>query len=314
MNNSKVKVLYIAGTGRSGSTLLSHILAQITGFFSVGEAVLMWEENFISNRLCGCMTPFRECEVWRGIMDEAYGGIDLQDAEEMHRLRCTFARTRSLPLLLMPRREKLLGSSFKKYVDNLEKVYQAMQSSTGCNLIVDASKFPAYGYILRTIPTIDLYVVHLVREPRAVAYSALRKKWNPDRGEYLRLYSPTHASLIWDYTNLTTEAVLGRSRDRYLLLRYEDVVKNPREAIERVLKLVREEASQLPFVAEDKVALTASHMLSGNPGVYKSTGIVKVQPDEEWKAKMKPWDKNLVSFLTSPLRLRYGYLNIGKRK
>jgi hypothetical protein len=176
-------------------------------------------------------------------------------------------------------------------------------------VIVDSSKFPAYGYLLSKVPTIDLYVVHLVRDPRAVAYSWLRKKWNPDVGEYLDVYSPTRSSLAWDYINLTVEAILGGSRDRSLTLRYEDLVKSPREAVERILKLVREEVPQLPFVAEDKVVLGPSHMVAGNPGVYKETGIVQLRLDEEWRSRMRLRDKRLVTLLTFPLLLRYGYLS-----
>ena len=304
----KVKVLYIAGGWRSGSTLLSHILAQIDGLFSVGEVMFMWEDNFIWNRLCGCMTPARECEVWQGVMDEAFGGIDLAHAEEMRRLRQKFIRTRYLPLLMMSARGRLLGSGYRKYLDNLEKVYWGMQSSTGCSVIVDSSKFPAYAYTLGMIPTIDLYVVHLVRDPRAVAYSWRRKKWNPDVERYLPLYSPTHSALAWDYMNFAVETILGRSSNRYLLLRYEDFVARPQEAIKRVLKLVQEEVSELPFVAEDEAVLTPSHMVAGNPGVYKQTGTVRLRLDQDWRAKMKPRDRNLATVLTFPLARRYGYL------
>ena len=307
--NSKVKVLYIAGGWRSGSTLLSHILAQVAGVFSVGEPMFMWEDNLIWNRLCGCMTPARECEVWRGVMNEAYGGIDLRHAEEMRRLRQSLTHTRHLSLLLMPGRERLLGPGYRRYLDNLEKLYKAMQSTTGCNVIVDSSKFPAYGYLLSMIPTIDLYVVHLVRDPRAVAYSWLRKKWNPDVGKYLDVYSPTRSALAWDYINLTVEAILGGPRDRSLTLRYEDLVKSPRETIERILRLVGQEVPQLPFVAEDKVVLGPSHMVAGNPGVYKETGPVQLRLDEEWRSSMKPGDKRQVTLLTFPLLLRYGYLS-----
>jgi hypothetical protein len=305
----KVKVLYIAGGWRSGSTLISHILAQIPGFFAAGEPMYMWEDNFLWNRLCGCMTPARECEVWRGVMDEAYGGIDLAHAEEMRRLRQSFTRTRHLPLLLAPGKEMLLGSAYRRYASNLEKVYQAMQTSTGCDLIVDSSKFPAYGYILSTIPTIDLYVVHLVRDPRAVAHSWLRKKWNPDLGKHIPVYSPAYSSLAWDYMNLSIEAVLGHSPDRYLMLRYEDFSNGPREAVKRMLKLARAETTELPFVAEDRVTLATSHMVAGNPGVYKRTGTVRIEPDEEWRAHMKPRYKTLVTLLTLPLLLRYGYMS-----
>ena len=38
------------------------------------------------------------------------------------------------------------------------------------------------------------------------------------------------------------------------------------------------------------------------------TGTVELRPDEERKAKMSGADKNLVTALTAPLLLKYGYL------
>ena len=44
MATDKIKVLYIAGNGRSGSTLLGVLLGQIPGFFNVGEVRRVWDE------------------------------------------------------------------------------------------------------------------------------------------------------------------------------------------------------------------------------------------------------------------------------
>ena len=123
------------------------------------------------------------------------------------------------------------------------------------------------------------------------------------------LYSPTHSALAWNRVNLLTEALLKRSSDRYLRLRYEDLVDRPRETVERILALVQEEAPQVPFVAERSVKLEPTHTVTGNPGVYKKTGVLKLQLDEEWRAKMKRSDRNIVTALTIPLLFRYGYLN-----
>ena len=40
---SDVPVLYIGGWGRSGSTLLAHVLAEVPGFVSVGELRYVWQ-------------------------------------------------------------------------------------------------------------------------------------------------------------------------------------------------------------------------------------------------------------------------------
>ena len=59
MPNNRVKVLYIAGPGRSGSTVLGNVLGEIEGFFHGGELNFIWEHNLIENRLCSCGAPAR---------------------------------------------------------------------------------------------------------------------------------------------------------------------------------------------------------------------------------------------------------------
>ena len=69
----KFKVLYVAGSGRSGSTILGNILGGVEGFFSVGELRLIWERGLIRNWLCGCGVSFRECPVWSEVVSERSG-------------------------------------------------------------------------------------------------------------------------------------------------------------------------------------------------------------------------------------------------
>ena len=66
-----VQVLYIAGTGRSGSTLLAGILGQVDGIFNAGEVRYIWDRGLLANRLCGCGRQFRDCPVWDEILVEA---------------------------------------------------------------------------------------------------------------------------------------------------------------------------------------------------------------------------------------------------
>jgi hypothetical protein len=47
--------------------------------------------------------------------------------------------------------------------------------------------------------------------------------------------------------------------------------------------------------------------VSGNPSRFR-TGKIELQLDEEWKVKMRGADKNVVTALTAPLLLKYGYL------
>ena len=310
----RVKVLYVAGFGRSGSTLLGNALGQVEGFVSVGEIRQVWEYGLVRNKVCGCGAPFGECALWRPVMDGAFGGTDGVDARKMIRLRESWARTKHIPLMLTLPGERLIKRRLSEYLDTLDRLYRAVRTIAGSRVIVDTSKFPSYGFVLGMAAGIDLYIVHLVRDPRAVAYSWLRERLHPDpeNPEYMPRRSPAASALRWTARNLATEALWRRSPGRYMMLRYEDFVAEPQKAIGRVLGLVGEEWTSRPHVAEHKVELGVNHNVWGNPGRFR-TGIVQIRPDREWAYNIRSGDRRLVSSLTFPLLARYGYpLDAGK--
>lgn len=302
MREDRVKVLYIAGCERSGSTILQNVLGQIEGFFAAGELRNIWL-RLLQNKLCGCGSALRDCEVWRSVLGEAFGGVDRVAAQEMDRLR-KIARNRHLPLMLWPAGRRLLMSRLNDYPETLETLYRAIHSTTGSRVIVDSSKSPLYGQVLGLLPSIELYVVHIVRDPRGVEHSRLRRK-KSGHPEYAD-HSLLRGSLVWDISNLTEEAFGRRLPRRHLTVRYEDFVQSPKEQVNRVFRMLGEDAAELPFLRERLVSLDATHTVGGSPS-RRRTGEVELRLDEEWKAKMKQKDKAAVTALTWPLLLRYGY-------
>jgi hypothetical protein len=308
LSDGRIKVLYVAGFGRSGSTLLGNVLGQVDGFVSVGEIRNIWLHGLIQNKVCGCGVSFKECAMWQPVLDEAFGGMDQVDPRRMIRLRESWARTKHIPLMLVPPGRRLMQRRLAEYLDDLEKLYRAVLTITGARVIVDTSKFPSYGYVLGMVPSVDLHVVHLVRDPRAVAYSWQQKRLQPDpeNPEYMDRYSPTGSSLRWMARNLGAEAFWRRSPKKYLLLRYEDFVAEPQRAVRRILGLVHEETTPLPHVSEHEVELGVNHNIWGNPSRFR-TGKVVVRPDKEWASRIKPGDVRGITSLTFPLLVRYGY-------
>jgi hypothetical protein len=300
--------LYVSGFGRSGSTLLGNVLGQVDGLVSVGEIRAIWEHGLIQNKVCGCGALFNECGMWLPVLDEAFGGMGRVDPWKMIRLRESWARTKHIPLMLASPARRLLKRRLAEYVDGLGKLYQAVQATTSSRVIVDTSKFPSYGFVLGMVPSVDLYVVHLVRDPRAVAYSWQRKRLQPDpeNPEYMVRYSPVESSLRWMARNLATEAFWRRSLKRYMLLRYEDFAAEPQKGIRHILEFVGEERAALPHVAEHEAKLGVNHNIWGNPSRFR-TGTVEVRPDKEWISRIEPDDRRLITSLTFPLLVRYGY-------
>src|SRR5215208_770093 len=287
----KIKVLYIAGFGRSGSTLLGNVLGQVDDFVSVGEIRNIWLHGLIQNKVCGCGAPFKECEMWQPVLNEAFGDRGRVDPEKMIKLRESWSRTKHIPLMLTPLTRRLIRRRLAEYLDNLERLYRAVQTTTGSRVIVDTSKFPSYGFTVGMVPTVDLRVVHLVRDPRAVAYSwsCKRRQPDPENPEYILRHSRVASASRWMARNLATEAFWRRSKERYLMLRYEDFVANPQRTIRQVLELVGEGTASLPHVAKHEVKLGVNHNIWGNPSRFQ-TGMVEMQLDREWASGIKPGD------------------------
>ena len=70
-NADDVKVLFLAGKGRSGGTLLANLMGQMPGFCNVGELNRLWDSGLVHNHRCGCGLPVQECPTWAPILDEA---------------------------------------------------------------------------------------------------------------------------------------------------------------------------------------------------------------------------------------------------
>src|SRR5436190_19429903 len=62
MPDTPVRMLCLAGSGRSGSTLLALLLGQQSGIVSVGEFYRFWALG--EGRLCGCGQATAVCPFW----------------------------------------------------------------------------------------------------------------------------------------------------------------------------------------------------------------------------------------------------------
>ena len=308
-----MKVLYVVGLGRSGSTILSNSLGQIPGFFSGGELNFIWRHNVLENRLCGCGRPFRECPVWTRVMDQAFGGMDGVDPRAMMRLQNLGTRTRHIPMMLTGRGRRSLAQRLEKLLIAYGRLYEAIGAVTGSRVIVDSSKEPAHGFAMSMVPGVDFCALHLVRDPRAAAYSWSKKKPQPDTNtrDFMVRFSPAKSSALWDSWNASAGALWRRAPDRYLRLRYEDFVADPRVSFGKILALVDEPDAGPPLVGEREVKLGVSHTVSGNPNRFE-TGAVELRTDREWISKMNPRDNVLVTALTLPLLTHYRYHVIQK--
>jgi UDP-N-acetylglucosamine transferase subunit ALG13 len=302
-----ITVLYIGGQGRSGSTLLERAIGQFDGLVSVGEVVHLWRRGLRGNETCGCGKLFHSCEFWSAVGDEAFAGWDKLDAEAAVWLRYAVDRTRYVPLMLRPSLAPFYARRHAEYIERLSKLYRAMAKVSGAKVLVDSSKHASYALLLAATPGIDLRLLHVVRDSRAVAHAWSRLVERPEaQGIPMPTYGPTKAAVMWDVQNSIMQT-LG-NRFPYLRLRYEDFVESPKDSLLAVSKFVDngDDASGLRFLDGDKLHLDASHTVAGNPMRFM-TGDVTIKRDERWRVEMPSRNRTVVDLLTGPFRQQYGY-------
>jgi hypothetical protein len=307
MAEDRLKVLYVTGFGRSGTTILDNILGQLDGVFAAGELHYIWDRSLEQNRLCACGEAFSACPVWQRVMASLGAGYEpdtarlVQLRESLNPRRSIWARLRGSSLAA--------SSEVVEYAAAMERLYRGVADATDSRVVVDSSKSPALGHLLDLMPGIDPYVVHLVRDPRAVAFSWLKRKvYDPsgDKPMYMSQHPPARSAKLWLVWNLTAEMIWARRPGRYLRLRYEDFTDRPRETLEKVVRLILDEVPPLPFVSDFEVNLTRSHSMAGNPSRFE-TGTVAIRRDDSWRQQLPPSTRRLVTLLTWPLARRYGY-------
>lgn len=313
MTGDRIKVLYIAGCQRSGSTILGNILGQVEGFTHVGELHLLWGVLSSPDVPCTCGAPLLICDRWNAVLKEAYGGRHQSLVPEMLRFRYVDNRASSLLWTIAPNGRQRLQRRLTKPLAELQKLYGAIQKVANCKVIVDSSKNPMYGYALQLMEGIDLYVLHLIRDPRAVAYSWIRKKAQPESPFPLLPKKTLFTSLNWNSFNFAIEVMGKGCRQSPLRLRYEDFVADPRGSLRRILDFVGRPSSGVPLQDEHSVNLQVQHTVAGNPSRF-ATGKVEIREDDEWRTRMKKRHRLLATAVTLPLLIKYGYLGGNPRR
>ncbi len=230
-----IKLIYIAGSGRSGSTLLERMMGQIPAFTTIGELRHLWRSDY-ETTVCGCGQPFKECPFWQPILADVLGDESAIDFPAMLKLRNQADRTRFLPYMLTGWHPASFKEPYATYTDLLRQIYEQIQARNPDRVIVDSSKDISTLYLLAKQPWAELHVVHLIRDSRAVAYSVQRKRKLPqfkDRTAYQSVQSASKAARDWISRNTFAEGG-KRLYHSYVQLRYEDMIEQPAQFIKEI--------------------------------------------------------------------------------
>lgn len=308
------RVVYLAGLGRSGSTLLERLLGEMPGACPAGEVVHLWLRGIRQGERCACGQPLPCCPFWTQVGQAAFGGWHQVDVDRIIRLRARVDRSRFLPHLASAALRRRLQPALDEYVRYYQRLYAAIGQVSGAPVVIDSSKHASLAFCLRSNPGLDLRVIHLVRDPRAVAYSWGKAVDRPEAasGSQMPTYPPASAALRWNLQNSALQ-LLSQLGTPTLRVRYEDFTAAPAATLGRIAAFAGLPAGpEFSFLDTDDhgrwwADLGATHTAAGNPMRF-TTGRIAIRHDDTWQTAMMAGSRRTVTALTLPLLTRYGYL------
>jgi hypothetical protein len=300
----KPTVIYVAGYGRSGSTILDILLGSLPQVTSLGEVGNLWELYFRDDSRCSCGLAYFDCPFWSQVIARLDLTSDASAFADYRRVSGRFQDWKRLWRLFADR-----GPAEKQTYGHLAtRLYTAAALANGKSFIVDSSK-SSYPYAwralaLRRLAGLDVHVIHLVRNGLAVMASKqsgnnrklslgveAREPWAAYRG--LAGWLIANACVVFTRWFLPD--------NRYLLLRYEDLIAHPEETMKRLGEFLGLDVTPVVRRIMENRTFEVGHLVAGNRLVRQ--GRIHLQRNLQ-PANGLAWHHRLAyHFLAWPMRL-----------
>jgi len=310
MEENNIKMLiYIAGYGRSGSTILDIILGNHEHIESVGELVNLFYDDRDLKRLCSCGKSYKDCEFWYPILSNLFGKFGKNEFHKIKRLQRDVESLTKLWHILTGFHS---GIRYDRYRGVMTLLFNHIVKASGKPFVVDSSKSSTdhvgRPYALRKVCGFNVKIIHLVRDGRGVMWSLMR-------GSNLEMeietngtipFAPYRALMGWLLSN-TIVTLMGffDTAKHYKLVRYEDLINNPENELRRISSFLGINMDQIITQVSSRSSLNVGHNVGGNR--LRLSQKVKLSRDLEWKQKLPVKLRLLFLFLAWPLALKYGY-------
>lgn len=318
-------LVYIVSASHSGSTLLAMLLNSHPDICSVGEMKIS-NIGDTEHYRCSCQKMIRECRFWKSIKSEmksrgfdfdvCNAGTNFQQisSASVKRLLRPLHRSSGLEYF----RDLLLCASpvWRKFYplwqqQNLALVESVLEAS-GNKVIVDSSKTGIRLKYLRKISGLEVRVIRLIRDGRAVALTYM------DSWKFADAHEPSlrgggnatvshqkksmeQAAMEWRRSNEEAESILSSlGDDQSIQIRYEDLCDNTAATLDAVTDFLGLDTGR------DYASFrSAAHHIIGNGMRLDNTSEVRL--DDRWRKFLSQSELGEFERIAGDHNRRYGY-------
>jgi len=301
-------LLYIIGRGHSGSTMLDAMLGNADQIESVGELVSGMGRY---DALCSCGEAFGNCPFWAEVRQrfEENAGVSWNEAVRASRGQAHIKRFPST--LFAPAHAQWVRrlKGFSEYIAGAI----SRSGTAKKEMVVDSSKEITRAlFLLRFVP--GSRIIHLVRHPEKVLQSNYYRLKKGSGFKFLRMHFMPRAwfgpfllasATSWVIGNLLSEVVRKFGRDRFLRVRYEDLISSPIEELDRIEKFIGVSLNDVKRKVREKAAFEVGHNIGGN--YMRMQGSFVLDPKKASRGGLPERYVFMVNAICWPLFLAYGY-------
>lgn len=307
-----VKVIYVAGWMRSGTTLLSEVLGAQPGCFNAGEVSGIWSAAARGDG-CSCGQRLTTCEVWGRALRESTkrAGLDEGDYGRLAAQLQRYFRTRRLVSLHgQLRAPSRMSRPERQVLTATSDLLSVAMATVGAGVLIDSSKL-APGVYLHALNGNEVGIAHLVRSPVGIVASERRTLGaSPMNVLGVPPGSGVAASLLkWHGANLSVQGAARALRTSYVVETYENLLAEPGARVARL-------SQRLGFEFDAKtlrgstVNLSDTHVAEGNPSRFDGT-TRELVVDDRWRHELSDLEQLGVRIVTAPTYAYFRRLSSG---
>lgn len=293
---------YIMGPARSGSTVLTFLLAEHPRIATIGELKATSRGNIADYR-CSCGELIEACTFWKTLRDRASrlpGGFSLEDfgshfseyGTVEHAILYSslrgrwFEALRNQAIRLHPGARRIHRRALQRNRDLVELITEIL----GKDVFLDGSKDPIRLRYLSSIDDWDIRVLLMIRDGRGTVFS------------YMRRYGLTLQEATREWRQACMEY---REIDRYIdpsrimTIRYEDLCDHPEETLAAVHEFLDIEPHGFEGIH------TSRHHLLGNAMRLRKNE--RLRRDDLWRSELTAEELQTFERMAGDINRRYGY-------
>jgi hypothetical protein len=259
----------------------------------------------VQGGFCGCGEKIEQCPFWSDVVARWVKQTNQNVLNNYIALQKKFESYRQLPRVFF---ENICKSQdFQQYSEYTFKLYESIKIVSGVPIIADASKNPVRVWALSKNPSIDLYLIHVLRDVRGVVWSS-KKQYKKDCKtglgwdvEPLPLWRTT---MSWMIVNILSEFI-RRKQPNNLLLRYEDLRNQPDQCLNMLGSFLNLDFSDIVNLLQAEEPMSINHLCAGNRLRMRKSIILDLGMNEE--DNLSEREKNKIWRISSLVMKHYGY-------